>query len=101
MLSFKNQVFDSFISLQVTKYCRFICPFAAACFSDGSEYFSEIEIETVMAVLGNAIGDIERTNKGVKPDKKAAGSNQISEFNIIRVLPGVARLQGTTQVNRQ
>ena len=54
-----------------------------------------------MTVLGNAIGEIERTNKGVKPDKKAAGSNQISEFNIIRVLPGVARLQGTAQVHGQ
>ena len=81
-----------------TECSRFICQLLPHVSVTGSEYFPEIEIETVMTVLGNAVGDIERTDKSVKPDKQAAGSDQIVEFNIIGVLPGVARLQGSAQV---
>jgi len=46
----------------------------------GLEDFSKIEIGTAFIVFGNAISDIERTDKGVNPDKKTAGCNQIVEI---------------------
>jgi len=65
----------------------------------GLEDFSKIEIDTAFIVFGNTISDIERTDKGVKPDKKAAGCNQIVEVNIINILPGIACLQRTAQIS--
>ena len=67
----------------------------------GSENCSEIEIETALIVFGNAIGNIKRTDEGIKPYKKAAGSNQIVEFNIIDIRPGIAHFKRSAQISGQ